>query len=70
MKPLLVSKNMYMDMSVSSNESVNGTETMTYELKTNWEKEEKKGEDVFRIKFSIFGELWDKQSNYYGLSTE
>ena len=38
MKPLLVSKNMNMDMSVSSNESVNVTETMKNELKTNWEK--------------------------------
>ena len=32
------------------------------------EKEEKKGkENAFRIRFSIFGELWDKQLNYYGL---
>ena len=35
MKQLLVSKNMNMDMSISSNESVNGTETMKNELKTN-----------------------------------
>ena len=35
MKPLLVSKNMNMDMSISSNESVNETETMENELKTN-----------------------------------
>ena len=32
MKPLLVSKNMNLDMSVSSNETVNGTETIKYEL--------------------------------------
>ena len=35
MKQLLVSKNMNVDMSISSNESVNGTETMKNELKTN-----------------------------------
>ena len=42
MKTLLV-KNMNMDMSVSSNESVNGTETMKYELKQieNKKKQEK-----------------------------
>ena len=67
MKPLLVSKNM--NMSVSSNESVNGMETMKNELETNWEKEIKRGKkNVFRIRFSIFGELRDKQLNYYGLS--
>ena len=42
MKPLLVSKNMNMDMSVSSNESVNGTETMKNEHK-KIEKKEKNG---------------------------
>ena len=37
MKQLLVSKNMNMEMmSVSSNESVNGTETMKNEIKTNF----------------------------------
>ena len=30
MEPLLVSKNMNMDLSVSSDESVNGTETMKH----------------------------------------
>ena len=38
MKPLLVSKNMNMDMSISSNEIVNGTKTMKNELKTNWKR--------------------------------
>ena len=33
MEPLFVRKNMNMDMSVSSNVSVNGTETMKHELK-------------------------------------
>ena len=42
MKPLLVSKNMNMDMSVSSNESVNGTQTMKYELKKIENKKTKK----------------------------
>ena len=39
-------------------------------FKTNWEKEEEKKRgrgNVFRIRFLIFGELWDKQLNYYGL---
>ena len=53
MKPLLVSKNMNMDMTVSSNESVNGTETIKYELK----KIENKKNPAFRIRFSILGEL-------------
>ena len=45
MKPLLVSKNMNMDMSVSSKESVNGTETMKNELKQieKKKKEKKRG---------------------------
>ena len=42
MKQLLVSKNMNMDMSISSNESVNGTQTMKNEFKTNWGKKEQK----------------------------
>ena len=55
MKPLFDNKNMNMDMSVSSNESVNGTETMKNELKTNLGK--KGGKKAFLIRFSIFGEL-------------
>ena len=51
MKPLLVSKNMNMDMSVSPNESVNGTETM----KMNFKQIEKKEKNAFRVRFSIFG---------------
>ena len=41
---------------------------MKNELKTNWEEEKKKGKKpAFRIRISIFEELWDKQLNYYGL---
>ena len=56
MKPLLVSKNMNMDMSVSSNESVNGTETMKYELKKLRIKKTRK-KPAFRTRLSILGEL-------------
>ena len=41
MKPLFVGKNMNMDMSVSSNESANGTETTKMNLKQIEKKEEK-----------------------------
>ena len=58
MTPLLVSKNMNMDMSVSSNESVNGTETMKYELKQIENKKIKnEKKPASRIRFSILGEL-------------
>ena len=57
MTPLLVSKNMNMDVSVSSNESVNGTETMKYELKKIENKKNNEKNPAFRIRFSILGEL-------------
>ena len=59
---------MNMDMSVSSNESVNRTETWTLK---NWEekkKKKKKTHSALGFKISILGELWDKQFNCYGLT--
>ena len=63
MKQLLVSKNINMDMSFSSNES----ETMKNELKTNWGKNGDK--NMFRIRcFNLWRALrqtikllWPKQ---------
>ena len=57
---------MNMDMSVSSNESVNGMETMKNELKTNWGKTGKITCSVLGFNL-FFGKLLDKQLNYYGL---
>ena len=57
MKQLLANKNMNMDMSVSSNESVTGTETMKNELIEQIEGGKKETKNVFRIRFSIFGEV-------------
>ena len=48
---------MNMDMSVTSNESVNGTETMKYELEQIENKNKQKTNPAFRIRFSILGEL-------------
>ena len=48
---------MNMDMSVSSNESVTGTETMKNELIEQIEGGKKETKNVFRIRFSIFGEV-------------